>query len=77
MFKIPSFNYIFVFQNTKQIVLLKYNLLISRGFQVWQLMEEEVSSETPVVPCWEINVPAYSITPASPILLLQAALMYH
>lgn len=40
-------------------------------------MEEEVGSETPAVPCWEINVPAYSITLASPILLLQAALMYH
>lgn len=40
-------------------------------------MEEEVSVETPTVPCWEINVAAYSITPASPVLLLQAALMYH
>lgn len=67
---------IFVFQNTQLIALLKCNLLISWGFHISQLMDG-VSRETLAVSCWEINVPAYSITPASSTLLLQAALMYH
>ena len=40
-------------------------------------MEDQVGRDTPAVPCWEINVPVYSITPASRFLLLQPALMYH
>lgn len=65
VFIMANFNYI-SFLNIKEIVLQENHCIDL--CKISSLMEE-VRSETVAVPCWEINVPAYSITSASLFLL--------